>query len=481
MVDKSKNRKKGTISEDNMSSLLRRYSLNTVIALLKEVSQVAAEKINWQEVVKNTTTGISGAREYQMLWRHLAYGETLVDQIDHDQNPMDDDSDLEYELEPFPTVGREASLEAAACVRVLIASGCTNDSHLPSSSTIEGPLTINIPNRHTFSAPLDSSLFANAMQGTNVSIPVSLQKVPSFSGLSGEKRPNNEASGVSLPPRRKRRCWSVEEDLKLTAAANKYGEPNWANVARMDFNDDRKPSELSQRWTNLRRKQSNLKVGVISQHPETQLAASNRAVSLALDTPMVEMKSQHQLRKPCASPDQLLGRGGPPKPLVVTKNPPMSPTPTPDSMVKAAAVAAGARIATQADASSLIEATRSQNVVHITTGGGPVMRSNSTNLTNQLPSNVHFIRNGLVKAPISTYSAARQSLPQPAPVQKSAVDAVVSTSNNIMEEVVAVVSTSNNIMEEVVQQAPGTQSDGFGDQPDEVDRHVNSIGQAKDD
>ncbi|KAL6556539.1 hypothetical protein OROGR_005827 [Orobanche gracilis] len=475
MADKSKKQKKGTISEDNMSSLLRRYSVNTVIALLQEVSQVAAEKINWHEVVKNTATGISGAREYQMLWRHLAYGETLVDRIDHDQNPMDDDSDLEYELEPFPTVGREVSLEAAACVRVLIASGSTNDSHLPNSSTIEGPLTINIPNSQTFSAPSDSSLFANAMQGTNVSITVSLQKVPSSSGLSGEKRPNNEASGVGLPPRRRRRCWSMEEDLKLAAAANKYGEPNWANIARMDFNDARKPSELSQRWTNLRRKQGNLKVGVTSQHPETQLAASNRAVSLALDTPMgdnlkagsVELKSQHQLRKPSASSDQLLGRGGPPKPLVLTKNPPMSPTPTPDSMVKAAAVAAGARIATQADASSLLEAARSQNVVHITTGGGPVMGSNSTNLTSQLPSNVHFIRNGLVKAPISTYSAARQSLPQPAPVQKSAMDAVVSTASNITKE--------------IVQQAPETQSAGFGDQPDEVDIRVKSVGQAKDD
>lgn len=31
---------------------------------------------------------------------------------------QDDDSDLEYELEAFPTVGPEASTEAAACVKV---------------------------------------------------------------------------------------------------------------------------------------------------------------------------------------------------------------------------------------------------------------------------------------------------------------------------------------------------------------------------
>lgn len=90
--------------------------------------------------------------------------------------------------------------------------------------------------------------------------------------------------------------------------------------------------------------------------------------------------------------------------------PSVNPTPTPDSMVKAAAVAAGARIATAAAASSLIEAARSQNVVHITTGTTPVMKP-STSIGSQLPSNVHFIRNGLAKAPISTHSAPKPNIP----------------------------------------------------------------------
>ncbi|GER34390.1 DNA binding protein [Striga asiatica] len=424
MVDKSKKRKKVTITEDNMSTLLRRYSVSTVLALLQEVSQAAGEKINWAEMVKNTTTGICSAREYQMLWRHLAYGETL-DQIEPDSNPMDDDSDLEYELEAFPAAGREASVEAAACVKVLIASGCTNDSNLPNNSTvstIEGPLTINIPNSKALSMPSDSSPFTSGRQGTNITIPVSLQKVPSSSGLSGEKRPGTEASGVNLP-RRKRRGWSVEEDQKLTAAVKNIVEPNWALIASKDFNNDRKPSELSQRWANLKKKQANLKSGTTSLVPETQLAAAHRAMSLALDMPMGDnlkatsagMKSQHQPRKSSVLPDQPLGRGGgsgPPKPQAPPKRPPTNPTPTPDSMVKAAAVAAGARIASASDASSLLEAARSQNVVHITTGGGPMMRSGPAGLSSQLPSNVHFIRNGLVKAPISTYSPAKPSVPR---------------------------------------------------------------------
>ncbi|KAI3468416.1 hypothetical protein Pfo_025079 [Paulownia fortunei] len=427
MVDKSKKRKKGSISEEDISTLLQRYSVNTVLALLQEVAQVGGEKIDWHEMVKNTATGISGAREYQMLWRHVAYGETLMDQFDHDANPMDDDSDLEYELEAFPAVGREASAEAVACVKVLIASGYPNDSHLPNNSTIEAPLTINIPNSKAAPVPSDSSLLANAMQGTNISIPVSVQKQPLSSGICGEKRPNNEASGVNLPTRRKRRGWSTEEDMKLTAAVQKYGERNWANIARGDFKNDRKASELSQRWANLRKKQGNLKVGTSSQFSVTQMADARRAMSLALNMPMgdnlkaatVGIKSQHQSQKASASSPDQFGRGGPPKSQVPIKRPCMNPTSTSDSMVKAAAVAAGARIATSADASSLIEAARSQNVVHITTGGSSVMRSSTTSIANQLPSNVHFIRNGLAKAPISTYSATKPNVAQPGDAQQA--------------------------------------------------------------
>ncbi|PIN15933.1 hypothetical protein CDL12_11425 [Handroanthus impetiginosus] len=433
MVDKSKKRKKGSISEADASTLLQRYSVHTVLALLQEVAQVPGENIDWQEMVKNTATGISSAREYQMLWRHLAYGQTLIDQFDHDANPMDDDSDLEYELEAFPAVGREASAEAAACVKVLIASGYPNDSHIPNNSTIEAPLTINIPNCKAAAASSDSSLLANVMQGTNICIPVSVQKQPLPSGVCGEKRPNNGASGVNLVPRRKRRAWSTEEDVKLTAAVQKYGDRNWATIAREDFGDDRKASELSQRWTQLRKKQGNSNVGTSSQLSETQLAA-RRAVSLALNMPMgdnlkatgqistaaVGIKSQHQSQKASAPPpDQQLGRVVPPKPQAPTKWPPMNPTSTPDSLVKAAAVAAGARIATSADASSLIEAARSQNVVHITTGGSSMMKSSTASISNQLPSNVHFIRNGLAKAPISTFSSAKPTISRPGEAQQA--------------------------------------------------------------
>ncbi|KAH9325087.1 hypothetical protein KI387_005265, partial [Taxus chinensis] len=60
------------------------YSATTVLALLQEVSKCANMKFDWNSLVKNTATGISNAREYQMLWRHLAYCAILPDMFEDD-------------------------------------------------------------------------------------------------------------------------------------------------------------------------------------------------------------------------------------------------------------------------------------------------------------------------------------------------------------------------------------------------------------
>lgn len=66
-----------------------RYTLKTVLAVLHEVSQCAEEKkIDWNALVQKTTTGISSAREYQMLWRHLAYRDALLEKLDDDAQPL---------------------------------------------------------------------------------------------------------------------------------------------------------------------------------------------------------------------------------------------------------------------------------------------------------------------------------------------------------------------------------------------------------
>ncbi|CAI9755574.1 unnamed protein product [Fraxinus pennsylvanica] len=88
MADTTKKRKKGSISEEDVSTLLQRYSSQTVLALLQEVAVVSERKIDWNAMVKNTSTGISNPREYQKLWRHLAYRDDLVDSLNNAANPL---------------------------------------------------------------------------------------------------------------------------------------------------------------------------------------------------------------------------------------------------------------------------------------------------------------------------------------------------------------------------------------------------------
>lgn len=65
-----------------------RYSATTVLTLLQEVANFAGAKINWEGLVKKTSTGISNAREYQMLWRHLAYRHALLDKLEDNAEPL---------------------------------------------------------------------------------------------------------------------------------------------------------------------------------------------------------------------------------------------------------------------------------------------------------------------------------------------------------------------------------------------------------
>ncbi|KAL2471415.1 HTH myb-type domain-containing protein [Abeliophyllum distichum] len=286
MVDKSK-RKIGSITEQDVCNLLQMYSATTVLVLLQEVAQVSVSqvKINWNELVKRTSTGISNAREYQMLWRHLAYRDALIDTFDNDAQPLDDESDLEYELEASPVVSNDASLEAAAYVKVLIASMSPSDSSLPNGSSIEAPLTINIPNGMTSRVPSDNSNLASCMQGTNITIPVHVQQQQLPSGTCTEGLESNGPTTINFPPRKKRKAWSAAEDMELIAAVQKFGEGNWANILKGDFKGDRSASQLSQRWHIIRKRQGNLNLKSSSQLSEAQLAA-RRAVSLALNMPM---------------------------------------------------------------------------------------------------------------------------------------------------------------------------------------------------
>lgn len=448
MVEMPKMRKKGTISEEDVSALLQRYTPTAVLALLQEVAQLPDVRIDWNALVNKTSTGISNAREYQMLWRHLAYGHALLEKLEDGAQPLDDDSDLEYDLEAFPSISTEASAEATACVKVLIASSLPSDSSLPNSSMVEAPLTINIPCGQSSRAPSEYSRLSGSMQGTNITIPVSVQKSEGFDA-------NGSTSG-SLPARKKRKPWSSDEDKELIAAVQKCGEGNWANILKGDFKGDRSASQLSQRWTIIRKKHKNLNVGGAnsngSQLSEAQLAARH-AMSLALDMPVknlttsssiagtnpnatssnsafpatpaealpagtnISQAQQLSQQGPVSTLSQMGSLGSAPKSRATSKKTSAKSTFSSQSMLKATAVAAGARIATPSAAASLLKDAQSRNAVHIMPGVSTLIKSSVAGGANPLPANhlgahpnVHYKCAGPPTTSLSTYSAVAPSV-----------------------------------------------------------------------
>uniref|UniRef100_A0A2P2JP55 Uncharacterized protein n=1 Tax=Rhizophora mucronata TaxID=61149 RepID=A0A2P2JP55_RHIMU len=88
MSGKTKKNKKGIVSEEDISTLLQRYTATTVLTLLQEVAQFEGTKVDWNALVKKSKTGISNPREYQMLWRHLAYRHSLLDNLEDGALPL---------------------------------------------------------------------------------------------------------------------------------------------------------------------------------------------------------------------------------------------------------------------------------------------------------------------------------------------------------------------------------------------------------
>ncbi|XP_061348630.1 uncharacterized protein LOC133294003 [Gastrolobium bilobum] len=204
MKEESEKRKKVSFSEEDVFLLSERYNASTVLKLLQEMANYPHSKFEWDELVKKTSTGISNAGEYQMLWRHLAYGHALVENFEDAAQPLDDDSDLECEREALPPVTKETALEAAACVKLMIASHTLSESS-PTSAVIEAPLTINVPVCGSSKIPNGSSQPFNLVEETNITFPVTVPRRMT--------RPNKSSTRAM-----KTKGWSEEEDKQLLAA-----------------------------------------------------------------------------------------------------------------------------------------------------------------------------------------------------------------------------------------------------------------------
>ncbi|XP_041993780.1 uncharacterized protein LOC121744332 isoform X1 [Salvia splendens] len=212
-------------------------------------------------MVKNTRTGISNAREYQMLWRHLAYGHDLADQLE-DSNPLDDDSDLEHEIEDDPEASPKSKAEAAACVNVLATSEYPI-IHEPNLLTVEAPLTMKVAKwkRHS-----DGSL-PDTIEEKHVTITVPLP--------NDELSASETSSAYASSPRKTRVVWTAVDDLRLSNSVRKYGE-NWDLISGVNFKHERTAHELSRKWASIKRRRASARLS-----PGRR--ASTRAVNLVLE------------------------------------------------------------------------------------------------------------------------------------------------------------------------------------------------------
>uniref|UniRef100_A0A1J3IKI7 Uncharacterized protein n=1 Tax=Noccaea caerulescens TaxID=107243 RepID=A0A1J3IKI7_NOCCA len=106
---------------------------------------------------------------------------------------------MECELDASPAVSLEASVEATAHVKVIAASYVPSGSDILDDSTVEAPLTINIP----YSLPSESPW---SSRGMNITFPVCLQKATSTEGMNGILAWLFGRKGKNGLPRRMRSC-----------------------------------------------------------------------------------------------------------------------------------------------------------------------------------------------------------------------------------------------------------------------------------
>ncbi|ONK58239.1 uncharacterized protein A4U43_C09F10030 [Asparagus officinalis] len=407
MTEALKKRKR---SEEDVTELLQRYNAPAILSLLQEVSEYTTKhsdcvKIDWNALVKTTSTGISSAREYQMLWRHLAYHNPLLEKIEDETEPLDDDSDLEFELEAVPALSTEELAEAKECAKIILSSG----SPLICGSTLrpaaETSSNADTPNEQ---ALLDhSEKLPGSTSGGHTVLPASNQKSSLSIGPSVEGLDANGAGSSGLPAKKKRQLWTKEEDMELIAAVQKCGEGNWANILKGDFKHNRTASQLSQRWALIRKRlgtsnTSNGNKTNSSTRSEERLAAQ-KAFSLAVDMPMTggissifsgstqvgnsstSSAATSQASRACAA--QSLNQSqdkGTSSLLLKARPPPMKkpgipgkPLVGPNPLIQAAAFAAGGRIANPSTAASLFKAAQSKNAVHIRPGIGSLPMSSA--------------------------------------------------------------------------------------------------------
>ena len=131
----------------------------------------------------------------------------------------------------------------------------------------------------------------------------------------------------------------------------------------------------------------------------------------------ISQAQQLSQQGPVSTLSQMGSLGSAPKSRATSKKTSAKSTFSSQSMLKATAVAAGARIATPSAAASLLKDAQSRNAVHIMPGGSTLIKSSVAGGANPLPANhlgahpnVHYKCAGPPTTSLSTYSAVAPSV-----------------------------------------------------------------------
>ncbi|CAM0884743.1 unnamed protein product [Alopecurus aequalis] len=380
------------------------YTPATILTALQEVAQHAGRRrVDWTALVAKTATGIKSAREYQMLWRYLAYGHHFVDDT---AQPLDDESDLECEIEPFPTPSSQAAAEASRCAKILI-YGSSREQVSSHRVNSEVPL-LNTPNGKITRLPFDKQL-CQSHPLTNGAGPVSNLKQASRTGLSPDPFDGNGPQ----KKKRKPKPWSKEEDADLMTGVHKCGEGNWLDILhKYSFDNTRSAAELSQRWALISKrqgttkpahaKQVSAKIDMAATHnalymavgktglstlrrsvfgtttPEVKSAVASSSFSVPVPVP-VPLQVQMPLRQVQQAPDPAgLSNTSNKSRINQKKKVAQTNTTNGPSLIQAAAIAAGGRIATQSVATKLMKAAQSTKAVRVRSRGTGSSKTSSS-------------------------------------------------------------------------------------------------------
>ncbi|XP_024383369.1 uncharacterized protein [Physcomitrium patens] len=225
-------------ADTDLAPLVKRYSASTIVTMLREIARCKSPKLDWVMLCKSTVTGITNPKEYQAVWRSLAYRAELEDSFEDNEAPLDDDSDLDVELDPVPTV----SAAVAESISSFVKTDLQQHEH------------DELMEHNAGQAGVGHQAADNAVVNKQQCAATHGESAAILSCSTSTKAAYPAAVMNQSDARKRRRLWTPEEDLALIAAVDKYGEGNWTTVLKNHYDFDRSASQLSQRWALIRKR-----------------------------------------------------------------------------------------------------------------------------------------------------------------------------------------------------------------------------------